>query len=345
MSNLNFNSGQEPKLEFDFREVGLGEGNYIWIDDGDGIQTQNEFQIAPFADQGNFIRISLFNNEFEQVYNQEFSQSLLINPIKWKLSKNKLKKRLANLSSQTNIRLNRKDRQAGGIPVLNFTEFDVTDENLVSFISSINQSVFWNRGNPSYDILFNYLRNNSGILLTTGTDVRDNENYSLKVRKNFAKKLDISLTGNLGSNSQTNINFPDNNYLLDIREGELEASYRIQNSLEARINTGYNIKQNQLDIERARSFNTNFGVSYSTKNKTRIDGSLSYNNIDFNTAGNPIIDLVVLEGLQNGNNFLWELRFTKRLINNFDLTLNYNGRKTGQARTVHVANAQIRASF
>ena len=108
---------------------------------------------------------------------------------------------------------------------------------------------------------------------------------------------------------------------------------------------GYNFKENQLDIEQANSFITNLGVSYSTKNKTRVDGSLRYNNILYNSAGNAIIDLVVLEGLQNGNNFLWEIGFTKRLINNFDLTLNYNGRKTGANRTIHVANAQIRASF
>lgn len=345
VSNINFNSGQEPKLEFDYREVALGEGNYVWIDDGDGIQTQNEFQIAPFSDQGNFIRISLFNNEFEQVYKQDFSQSLLINPIKWKLSKNKYKKKLANLSSQTNIRLSRKDKQAGGIPAFNFVDFDVTNENLVSFISSVNQSVFWNRGNPSYDVQFSYLRNNSGILLTTGTDIRASENYTLKARKNIAKKLDISVTADRGFNAQNNLNFPNNNYFLSTAEGELALSYRIQNSLETRLNMGYNFKENLLNIEQANSFITNFGVSYSTKNKTRVDGNISYNNILYQSAGNAIIDLVVLEGLQNGNNFLWEVRFTKRLINNFDLTLNYNGRKTGSNRTIHVANAQIRASF
>ncbi len=345
VTNINFNSGQEPKLEFDYREVALGEGNYIWVDDGDGVQTLNEFQVAPFSDQGNFIRVSLFNNEFEQVYKQDFTQSLLINPIKWKLSESKVKKSLAKLSSQTNIRLSRKDKQAGGIPAFNFTEFDVTDENLVSFISSVNQSIFWNRGNPSYDIQFNYLRNNSGILLTTGTDVRTSENFSIKARKNFAKKVDISLIGERGSQSQNNLNFPANNYLLQTAKAEIAGTYRIQNSVEARLNSSYNYKQNQLNVEKANSIILNTGISYSTKNRTRIDGTITYNNILYTSGGNALVDLVVLEGLQRGNNFLWEIRFTKRLINNFDLTLNYNGRKTGESRTVHVGNAQIRASF
>ncbi len=345
VSNVNFNSGQEPKLEFDYREVALGEGNYIWVDNGDNIQTQNEFQIAPFSDQGNFIRVSLFNNEFEQVYKQDFSQSLLINPIKWKLSEKKWKKKIANLSSQTNIRLSRKDKQAGGIPAFNFIDIDPLEENLVSYISSINQSIFWNRGNPSYDVQFNYLRNNSGILLTTGTDIRESENYILKFRKNFAKKLDVSVTGNRGFRAQNNLNFPQNNYNLGSLKGDLALSYRIQNSIEARINSSYVYKQNTLNIEKANSIETNIGMSYSTKNRTRIDGRITYNNIKYVTAQNALIDLVFLEGLQVGNNFLWEVRFTKRLINNFDLTLNYNGRKTGEARIVHVGNAQIRASF
>ena len=345
VSNINFNSGQEPKLEFDYREVALGEGNYIWVDDGDGIQTQNEFQVAPFSDQGNFIRVSLFNNEFEQVYKQDFSQSLLINPIKWKLSKRKWQKSLSRLSSQTNIRLSRKDRQAGGLPAFDLITIDPLEENLVSYVSSMNQSVFWNRGNPSYDIQFNYLRNNSGILLTTGTDVRESENYNFKIRKNFSKKLDIELSADNGKRAQNNLNFPQNNYDLQIAKSYLSMSYRIKNSLEGRVRTSYTYKQNRLSTEKANSFELNAGVSYSTEKKTRIDGQVTFNNILYDSAGNSLIDLVVLEGLQKGNNFLWELRYTRRLINNFDLTLNYNGRKTGEARVIHVGNAQIRASF
>ncbi len=57
--NYKVSSGQEPKIEFDFREVLTGDGDYVWIDDGDGIQERNEFQIAPFQDQANFVRVSL----------------------------------------------------------------------------------------------------------------------------------------------------------------------------------------------------------------------------------------------------------------------------------------------
>ena len=62
---------------------------------------------------------------------------------------------------------------------------------------------------------------------------------------------------------------------------------------------------------------------------------------DSNTA----VSYIMLDGLLPGSNYLWSLGFNKRLMNNLELTFNYDGRKSGVARTVHLGKAGVTALF
>ena len=53
----------------------------------------------------------------------------------------------------------------------------------------------------------------------------------------------------------------------------------------------------------------------------------------------------MLEGLQNGQNFIWNITFDQSLSKNILLSLSYDGRKTGDSRVIHVGRAQVRANF
>ena len=52
-----------------------------------------------------------------------------------------------------------------------------------------------------------------------------------------------------------------------------------------------------------------------------------------------------MEGLNNGNNFVWNLKWKKDLKKNLNLTLQYSGRKSGGNNTKHIGNAGITAYF
>ena len=54
---------------------------------------------------------------------------------------------------------------------------------------------------------------------------------------------------------------------------------------------------------------------------------------------------IMLDGLLPGQNYLWTIDYTKRLLNNIELSFQYDGRKPGDGRTIHTGRASLRAFF
>ncbi|MGB1217820.1 MAG: hypothetical protein ACPG5P_08075, partial [Saprospiraceae bacterium] len=106
-------SGQEPELEFVYQEVNDGEGVYTWIDrNQDSIQQVDEFEVAVFQDQAQYIRIATFTDRYIRSNLVQFSNSFSLKPKAiWFKEKKGIKNTLSKFSLQNNIKINRKVRQ------------------------------------------------------------------------------------------------------------------------------------------------------------------------------------------------------------------------------------------
>jgi len=91
----------------------------------------------------------------------------------------------------------------------------------------------------------------------------------------------------------------------------------------------------------------NVESKYNVLQNSAITGKFTFNNIDFQstTAATTTVSYIMLDGLLPGKNYLWTLTFTKRLLNNLEVNFQYDGRKPGNSRTVHVGRASITALF
>jgi hypothetical protein len=51
----------------------------------------------------------------------------------------------------------------------------------------------------------------------------------------------------------------------------------------------------------------------------------------------------MLDALVPGKNLLWSFDLTKRLGNNLELSFQYEGRKPGETKSIHIGRAALRA--
>jgi hypothetical protein len=68
-----------------------------------------------------------------------------------------------------------------------------------------------------------------------------------------------------------------------------------------------------------------------------------FSNINFKGVDNTTVSYIMLEGLLPGKNLLWNINLTKRLVNNLEISIQYEGRKPAGTRIINTGTASIRA--
>lgn len=340
------NAGQEPKLEEQYFEVQKGEGSYIWIDDApqDSIQQINEFRLAPFQDQGNYQKISIFNNEFVSITKSILNQNLKIEPKKWMDPTKSIKNVLKKLSWNTRYRIDQKSNEnSNGFQLVSL---DFADTSLVAYNSSFDHSLFINRGNVQYDGSFGLRSLRNKINQINGFEKRTRDEYYTRWRFNVKKRLDIIFESAIG-NTVHDSEFFDNRDL-DIESYSISPSlnYRPKSNMRFIFKLSVSDKKNTIgNLESAQSNTLGMEWTWRKTSKSNLMASVDYVKISSDATPNSQLELELLEGLKTGNNFLWNLSYTKRLSKSIDMIIDYNGRKTGESRTVHVFGAQVKANF
>jgi hypothetical protein len=105
----------------------------------------------------------------------------------------------------------------------------------------------------------------------------------------------------------------------------------------------------QFGGEESVSNSLNVETKYNVLQNSSIDARFTYNNIRYtvpaSTNKNLSVEYIILDALRPGSNYLWSLDFTKRLLNNVEINLQYEGRQPADTRTIHIGRAAIRALF
>ena len=347
-------TGQEQKRDYAYLEVPAGQGQYTWIDyDQNGIQSLNEFEIAQFQDQAKYIRIYTPTNEFIKANYNTLNYSVSINPRAAidVYTSNGYKKLLTRLNLQSTLQIQKKERAHG---VVSFNPFGkgLSDTALLSLNSIFSNSFSFNRFNTQWGLDLNSIQNSSKALLIYGQESRLVREKTLKGRFTLVKSLwvDMSLKSGLNSLAVSNPKFGNRNYYLHIYS--VEPRLNFTRGTNFRLVTGYRYtdkrnKQNDQEIYTSHSSQTE--VKYNILQSSSVLFKFTYTDIQYSTRKNsPVntnstVSYIMLDGLLPGKNFLWNLDLTKRLSNNLEMNIQYEGRKPGEARTVHIGRASLRA--
>jgi len=352
-TNYEIGSGQEAKVEFQFIQVNRGEGTFVWEPteqfdlNGDSIPQINEFVVAPFRDQANYVRINTFTNEFIRTNNVGLNQSLRLTPrIIW-LNKKGWKKALSKFSTLSTLRINRKVKLDDAVSAWNPFDLTISDTSLVTIASAVRNVLFFNRNHPKYDFQIGQSDNRNRNVLTTGFESRQTKEQFIRSRWNitpiFSNQINYSI-GNRNSDSEL---FDNRDFNIDFQKITPQFTYLPNQQYKASLEYEFQRAENTLlAFPALAKFHTlKFEMQYNRAQKLALKSDFSFVNIVLVGETNPTLELTLLDGLKKGKNFLWGLTLNRQLAANVQMSLRYEGRKTGASPIVHLGSAQVRATF
>lgn len=340
-------SGLELKREFIYVEVAVGSGVYTWIDyNGDGVKDLNEFEVAAYEDQANYVRIFTPSDEYIRTFTNEFSQSLFLQPERvWGRKKGFLKL-LSRFSNQTQLRVSRKTDSETGADAFNPFISSAVDTNLISASSSLRNTFFFNRTNQIFGADYTYLSTNNKILLANGFDQRSNMYHQLNARWNIKRKFTLKISGELGERRSEADYTSGRDFAINYVKLKPELIYQPNTAFRVSLLYRGEEKNNTLgNLEKAVIHDIGLEIRYNQAEKGSLSGNFNVIGIRFNGDFNSSVGFEMLEALRPGTNFTWGINYQRNIGKNLQLSLRYNGRKSEENKAIHTGGVELRAFF
>ncbi len=341
-------SGLEVKKEFSYAEVQPGQGTHTYLGDlnGNGVNDLNEFEVAVYQDQANFIKIFTPSNNYIRTYTNDFNQGLFLNPeTKWGTATG-FKKFVSRFANRTNYRVGRK--------VLNKDDYYNPfvgigdDSSLVTLNLGFLNTIYFNRTSTKWSADYTYQDNQDRSLLTNGLETRRYFIRTLKLRWNVSRTVTINTTLANGVKSNKSQFFTNQNYYLT--QYEAEPKIIIQPNVKFRFTLLYNYREKYNDAayggQELMAQKVGGEMRYNMAAKGSFLAGINFiENKYTDELNNQNLNYEMLEGLQKGQNITWEVVYQQNLSKYMQLSLNYNGRKSNESKVIHIGGVQVRAFF
>ncbi|MFN4083424.1 MAG: hypothetical protein ACK4K9_07305 [Bacteroidia bacterium] len=342
-------SGNELRRDFQFFEVQQGQGIYVWRDfNEDGIKQLNEFVPASFADRplANYIKIILPTTSIIKTTNNQISQTLNINtPVKWQRSSG-IKKIASYFNNQFAYRLDNKIL-TNALNLNKFLQNNYNDSELIAGNSLLRNTLFFNRSHPVFGADFTINQSTNQNLLTNGFESRNRKDYTLNTRWNITTDLTLNQSFVSGQRIMFNQFFEANNFNYDFFELKPKLIYQLQSDIRITVNYSFFNAGNKPEFgkEIAQIHEAGAETRFTLKKLGVL--TIKYSLVVINFNGNVASPLAydMLQGLNTGNNQLWNINLQQRLGPNLQININYDGRKAEGINTIHIGRMEARYLF
>lgn len=337
-------SGNVARQDYIYVETEPGQGFYTWIDyNNDGIKDFDEFEIAEFQDQANYLRVPLPNLRYLPTQRVKWSQSLTLNPSKWN-SKTGFKKLVSHFQNQAFLNVVNEQERIGNS--FNLNPFDLEDTALIGLSLNFRNSLYFNRNLQKYSVSYTYGSSRAKQQFFIGNQSNRNKLHQIEFAHKISSYWLVDLLGKVSKNNLETDNFANRNYEINAREIQPKLSYLYSKDQRFSIFYHYKFKQNQLqDFEELdqQKFGLEYVYTSKKQNQLNINFSAFFN--DFSGNPNSPVGYQMLEGLQDGKNYTWSALYNQKLNSFLNLSLNYLGRKSENSKTIHTGTVQLRAIF
>ena len=81
------------------------------------------------------------------------------------------------------------------------------------------------------------------------------------------------------------------------------------------------------------------------ENNKVINAFIKYSDIQYNGDVNTPVAYAMLEALQPGQNYSWNMILQKKILMGLQLSVSYEGRKSEESDAIHIGRMQVSALF
>ena len=349
----NFGSGQELLRNFQFlKTLQIGQGTHSWVDfNGDGTAQLNEY-VLNYTNTGDYIRVLVPSSEFVRTFSNQFNQTLAFVPAKiWRNKPQNRFQKIANrFSTLSAFSIDRKTQNDNPLNYLNPFELNIDDLQLISTNSSIRNAIFFNKNNPKLGIDLNFIQNFSKNSQINGFSSRISKQNNLKLRYSFENRLNTECVFKQIDNAQTIEFFKNNDFQIKGIEVEPALDWTYKQRLRLSVQYSYTRKENVVlnpngIAEKIENHRITGDILFNTLEKTLIKTNVSVVKVDFVGNTNSLVSYELLQGFQQGLNFVWSVNISKVLANNLQINIGYDGRKSEGLPFLHIGKVQGKIVF
>jgi hypothetical protein len=336
-------TGTLARQEYVYIKTEPGQGFYTWIDyNNDGVQQFNEFEVAQFQDQANYLRVPLPNINYVPTQKVRFKQSLTLNFKPWE-SRGSFLKLLSNFYNQSYLSIDNERLRSEGF---HWNPFKFEESGLLGLAYNFRNSFYFRRNLENYSAIYTYGNSKNKRQFTIGNQENTTKIHQLAVLHRFGTFWLFEMKGAQSVNDLTTENLANRNYRIQSEEWQPKLSYIY--AAKHRLTGFFMQKKKRNTIGGAALLNQQkLGVSYryTGEKQQQITADFTVFLNDFTGNVNSPVAFQMLEGLQPGRNFTWNLLWNQKLNSILNLSLSYFGRKSEDTRAIHTGVVQLKAIF
>jgi hypothetical protein len=342
-------TGQEQKKQYVYLEVPVGQGVYVYGGDynGNGVKEIDEFVVAAFSSEANYVRVFLPTNEYITTRSNQINEVLSITPSNFIRSPEGEMNFLSRLSNQTQGRIERKTVNENFEESLNPFRTSIDDTSLISLASQLRNTFFFNRNSSVYGFDATWQQNSTKSLYSNGFEYRVLVSKNANVRWNISRAF--LLTGLIEASSKTNTSefFSSRDYDLNSLAYEPRLSFQPGTTFRVTLSVRADEIENQSGTigELAEKIKSGIDIKYNSISAGILSANFNYIDIKFNAQDNTPLAYEMLDGLRPGKNMTWGLSLQRSITSFMQLTMNYEGRKSENVNVIHTGGMQLRAYF
>jgi hypothetical protein len=326
-------SGLEQRKSYIYMEVPAGQGNYVWVDyNKNGIKELNEFEVAAFGYEANYIRSALPTNDFIAIQKQKANASLQIKPKRgW----------LKPLSNVAHFQWENQGTQGmqweGQAKAL-------TDTTVIQYLRTFRNQTIWNVNHPIWSVGLDLSSMASKNALTLGYEWKEESGMQPYVRYNIFSNMSLQPAISI-SNKRVQSDFLNGrNYRLHIQRYQVEWLLRKGTQSQLTCTPSYVVKSGAGEVTPMQAVHIPVQVRWNQPGDYALTAELAFHDLRWNGDASGSMAYDVLEGLVVGRNATWMLQYQTQ-GGKLQWTLQYNGRQSPNRAVVHTGMLQVRLNL